>query len=325
MMFNFLILTFYCTFFFIFQKRIAHLFQLLDYPDGKNKTHSGNIPYTGGLGYLLFFALSIYLLHPSNEKFLLFDIFFENKFITILFFLLVFSIGLIDDKIFLKPSYKLIYLSIVFFLFLNLVTDFQLKNLQFMNNSFELGSFSLIFTTFCLIAFSQSFNMYDGINSQSGIYLAFVFLIFALLSGFSFFYFQIIYLLFFIYYNHKNKIFLGDNGTYLFSIIISIICIHLYKVKLIDIDQIVLIMFIPGIDMTRLFFQRIWSSTSPFKGDKNHLHHLLLKKYGQNKTNCINILICSVKTLFTVKFSAELGIAILFILYLFLTLKKNNF
>lgn len=323
MIINFLILTIYCTFFFIFQKKIANLFQLLDYPDGKNKTHVGNVPYVGGIGYLIFIILTIYLFYHTDEKFIFFGSFSENKLIILLFFSSVFFIGLIDDKFFLKPSHKLIYLSILFFLFLNLLPDYQLKNLRFMNNSIDLGSFSLIFTIFCLLAFSQSFNMYDGINSQSGIYLIFVFLIFGLLSGSLFFYFQIIYLIFFLIYNYKNKIFLGDNGTYLFSIIISIICIHLYKIRLIDIDQIFLIMFIPGIDMTRLFFQRIWNRNFPFKGDKNHLHHLLINKYGQIKTNYINILICSIKTLFTVKYSAEFGIIILFTIYFFLILNKK--
>lgn len=327
MILNFLILTLYCIFFFIFQKKIANLFQLFDYPDGKNKTHVGNVPYTGGIGYLLFIILIIYLFYHTEEKFIFFVSFSENKLIIILFFLSVFFIGLIDDKFFLKPSHKFIYLTILFFLFLNLIPDYQLKNLRFMNNSIDLGLFSVVFTIFCFLAFSQSFNMYDGINSQSGIYLAFVFLNFGLLTGSSFFYFQILYLIFFLYYNHKNKIFLGDNGTYLFSIIISIICIQLYKVGLIDIDQIILIMFIPGIDMTRLFFQRIWTSNSPFKGDRNHLHHLLINKFGQIKTNYINILICSIKTLFTVKFSAEFGIIILLTIYFFLILNKksNNF
>ena len=327
MILNFLILTLYCIFFFIFQKKIANLFQLFDYPDGKNKTHVGNVPYTGGIGYLLFIILTIYLFYHPEEKFIFFVSFSENKLIILLFFLSVFFIGLIDDKFFLKPSRKLIFLSILFFLFLNLLPDYQLKNLRFMNNLIDLGLFSLFFTIFCFLAFVQSFNMYDGINSQSGIYLVFVFLNFGLLTGSSFFYFQILYLIFFLYYNHKNKIFLGDNGTYLFSIIISIICIQLYKVGLIDIDQIILIMFIPGIDMTRLFFQRIWNSNSPFKGDRNHLHHLLINKYGQIKTNYINIVICSIKTLFTVKFSAEFGIIILLTIYFFLILNKksNNF
>ena len=39
-------------------------------------------------------------------------------------------------------------------------------------------------------------------------------------------------------------------------------------------------MLIPGIDLMRLFFLRILKKTSPFKGDKNHIHHYLIKKYS---------------------------------------------
>ena len=41
---------------------------------------------------------------------------------------------------------------------------------------------------------------------------------------------------------------------------------------------------VPGIDMLRLFIQRLLNKQNPFYGDRNHIHHLLLKKYGYNKT-----------------------------------------
>ena len=43
-------------------------------------------------------------------------------------------------------------------------------------------------------------------------------------------------------------------------------------------------MILPGFDMLRLFLQRIFNKTSPFNPDRNHLHHILLKKLNYNKT-----------------------------------------
>ena len=49
-------------------------------------------------------------------------------------------------------------------------------------------------------------------------------------------------------------------------------------------DKILLIMFLPGIDMIRLFFIRIKNKKNPFSPDRNHLHHKLLEKFGYKYT-----------------------------------------
>jgi UDP-GlcNAc:undecaprenyl-phosphate GlcNAc-1-phosphate transferase len=41
-------------------------------------------------------------------------------------------------------------------------------------------------------------------------------------------------------------------------------------------------MIIPGLDMLRLYIQRIYNKKNPFKADLNHLHHILLKKFNYN-------------------------------------------
>jgi UDP-GlcNAc:undecaprenyl-phosphate GlcNAc-1-phosphate transferase len=314
----FIALSLLCFLFFTIHKKIADFFDFFDYPDNKNKTHSVKTPYTGGVGYLIFFFFSSFLFKSYENQFFIFQTNFKNIIVIYFFFISIFFIGLIDDKFFLKPINKLVSLSLVFFLFLNFVPEFQLTNLKFLNYLIDINYFSILFTIFCLLAFSQSFNMYDGINCQSSIYLIFVFFIIGFLSNSFFFYFQILYFIFFLINNSNNKIFLGDNGTYLISIIISIFFIDLYKLSLIQIEQIILIMFVPGIDMVRLFFIRIANNKSPFVGDKNHLHHLIINKYAQIKTNFINILICSIKTLFIIKYNPVIGIFILTLIYIFL-------
>ena len=43
-------------------------------------------------------------------------------------------------------------------------------------------------------------------------------------------------------------------------------------------------MIIPGLELIRLFFFRIILGKHPFKGDKNHLHHLMIELFGTKKT-----------------------------------------
>ena len=55
--------------------------------------------------------------------------------------------------------------------------------------------------------------------------------------------------------NFLNKSFLGDSGTLLISFILSFIFIKLFNNQIIlNSDEILIYMLIPGIDMIRLFF-----------------------------------------------------------------------
>jgi hypothetical protein len=42
-------------------------------------------------------------------------------------------------------------------------------------------------------------------------------------------------------------------------------------------------MFVPGIDMIRLFIVRLLVRQNPFNGDRNHIHHMLLDALGYKK------------------------------------------
>ena len=46
-------------------------------------------------------------------------------------------------------------------------------------------------------------------------------------------------------------------------------------------------MIIPGIDLIRLFLVRISKNQNPFKPDRNHLHHIISKKFDLINTNLI--------------------------------------
>ena len=53
------------------------------------------------------------------------------------------------------------------------------------------------------------------------------------------------------------------------------------------VDDIFLLMMVPGLDFTRIFIERVIKGKSPFLGDKNHLHHIMLYKFGFLKTYLI--------------------------------------
>ena len=86
-------------------------------------------------------------------------------------------------------------------------------------------------------------------------------------------------------------------------------------------------MFLPGIDMIRLFFIRIKNKKNPFSPDRNHLHHKLLKKFGYIYTIQIviglSILPYTIAIFFNSYISLVIFIIVYFILNEFLSLEKR--
>ena len=87
-------------------------------------------------------------------------------------------------------------------------------------------------------------------------------------------------------------------------------------------EEIFLLLLIPGIDMLRLFFIRILKKQNPFKGDKNHLHHKILKKFGKSKTILIYLLIVNIPIYIYMATDKFLIFIILSTISVYLTLLK---
>ena len=135
--------------------------------------------------------------------------------------------------------------------------------------------------------------MYDGINGQSGLYIIIIFGHF-ILKDINLYFSILIFLtsLFFLILNINNKIFLGNSGSLLMALLISTMIINAYNNgKISNCEEIFILLMLPGIDMARLFIQRILNKKNPFKADNQHLHHLLLKKFSPIKVITLNSLI----------------------------------
>lgn len=263
---------------------ISKLINIYDYPNSR-KIHKKKIPLIGGF---LFF-LSIIFYACFNQ----FQINYTDNFINlflIIFLIIFFVIGLIDDKFELSSINK----TLLFFFFLFFLVYFnenlQIQNLRFitLNKSIELYEFNIVFSIFCIFLFLNAFNMYDGVNGQSGIYTIIIFMYF-LFKDINFYLSILIVItsLFFVFSNLKNKFFLGNSGSLLLALLISVMIINGYNDgKISSCEEIFILLMLPGIDMARLFIQRLSNKKNPFKADSNHLHHILLKKF-----NPINVII----------------------------------
>ena len=136
-----------------------------------------------------------------------------------------------------------------------------------MSSYIQLDSLSLIFTVLSIVIFINAFNMYDGINGQSGLYTITIFLFFIYKSHFIILSIIIIICsIFFLINNLKNKIFMGDSGSLTISFLFSILIINFYQNENSFVcEEIFIIMMLPGLDMIRLFFQRILKKKKSIK------------------------------------------------------------
>lgn len=260
-----------------------HLFDEID----RRKVHKSKIPTLGGAA--IFMGLIISTLVAENG--------FELAQIKYLLagIILVFFIGLKDDILILAPKKKLLVevLAACIIIFLG---DFRFTSLHGILGVYEIGYFwSVLLSLIAIIGITNAYNLIDGIDGlASGVamvatlffgvwfylsgYPEYAVLSFALLGSLvAFFRFNV--------FGKKNKLFMGDSGSLIIGLLISALVIRfnelnllpggLYNVKAAPAISLAVII-VPVIDTLRVFFLRILKGHSPFKPDKNHVHHWLL-------------------------------------------------
>lgn len=285
----FFIIFFFNFVLYYFYKQISLTYNIFDFPDFKRKIHKKKIPLLGGLFIILNLFL-IFLLHFfyieifDNNYFKNIESFFSFFFVAFFIYLL----GFFDDKYKLKANSKLIITTIILILAIYVDRDILLKNLNFnsINYNINLFNYSYFFTIFCLLLFINAFNMLDGINGQASTYFLFVLSIF-LIKGILLFLILalVITTSFFLFYNFKSKIFLGDSGSLLLAYIIGYIFIKSYNLEnKFSAEEIFLIMSVPGYELLRLAVTRLLNKKHPFNADNLHIHHLILKNFAFFKT-----------------------------------------
>ena len=313
----------------IYNTRISKLFKLIDKPS-KNKIHKKPTSLMGGV---IIFILFIEVLAFQYSNYL------KNIDTQILIAIctLCFFLGLVDDKINIR-SYLKLFIIFIFLLLLYFSNSLILEELYFssLDIILRLNSYGIYFTIICILLLINAYNLSDGING-----LAVIISIHWIVALFFTFEISIDHLLlplltliiigFFIY---RGKFFLGDSGSLLISSLIGLMTIYLYNLKLknniIDLsaEKFFLIFIIPGLDMLRLFIERILNKRDPFSGDNNHLHHLLLTKYKLKLTLLIYTAILSLP-FYANYFFYNIEIFIIlcsigFYFYIIYSLKKNH-
>lgn len=304
--------------------KIAEVLKIYDNPNSSRKLHTQPVPAIGGTS-LIFAIIIFYLLNIilDNNNLLI----YSN---SIIFFIASYLIGLFDDKQKLNINYRIILIILNYTLFLSIDPSLMITKIYINNPNYviQVDSFliSLTITIFCIFLLYNSINFLDGVNGNLIFLTIYWIIIFFIKSNLfsNLALFTISSLIICLIYNLRNKIFMGNSGSLLISSIIAYLFLlsHGNENKVFFSDEIVVIFLIPGLDMIRLFFLRLKNNKSPFDGDQNHLHHLLLRKYEKNKIFLYYFFISVIPYAIYILFNINIFLLLLIILIYYLVLMK---
>lgn len=252
-------------------------------------SHSGRIPYLGGVAVYLACLLSI------TAFTVLFDGLVDKSIIGRVFLgstILVF-VGIYDDLHDIPPRKKLLYQVFVSMATLVLLEGFKIDFFNLFGFQVLNQNVAFFFATFLMVSLINAFNFIDGIDglciglslSVFGFFGLLAMLIgdhsLLLLNG------ALVGALMVAFYKNVfsyRKMFLGDSGSFLMGYIISVQVImmlsgYFRELDFLDNTTPVVIMALlsyPLVDSSRVILLRIFRGVSPFSADRNHIHHALL-------------------------------------------------
>ena len=266
--------------------QLAKKKKLYDEPNHRS-SHTTVIPSLGGVAIFLGFTLSILIF---SNGFMV----HELKYIVAAT-LIMFGLGIKDDIMEIAPRTKLIG-QVFAALIVIIMGDIRFTNFHGIFGIHEINYISsVLFTVFVIIVVTNGFNLIDGIDGLasgiSGLCVAsfgvwffitgnyeYVVLSAALLGALiSFFRFNV--------FGKHNKIFMGDTGSLILGLLISILMIRFNELNVYpDFAYAVSaapaisigILAVPLFDTARVMIIRIKNKRSPFQPDKNHVHHRMI-------------------------------------------------
>lgn len=286
-----------------FMREVAKTLNLVDTPS-QRKQHTGAIPLVGGISICITLAHFIY----TNP-----DIIEHSSTFLISIVILTF-VGALDDKFDINFSIRLV-IQATLSICVMISTGIELNTLGNILGlgEIKLGPFGYIITVIAVIGVVNAFNMVDGIDGLLGGLSIVTFTSLAILlfiSGqYDLAYFCIVIVTSIVPYillnlgllKRRRKVFMGDAGSMLigFTVIWLLLLSSQNGVSppLRPVTALWLVA-LPLMDMSSVIIRRILKGSSPFKPDREHLHHIFQELgFSSNKTLFI---ICFISMLFAV-------------------------
>ncbi len=286
-------------------RKAALFLDLVDKPNAR-KVHTSPVPLVGGI-MVWIASFTAFLIFNHDWKAM------DQIMVILVGSSIILIMGVLDDKFDIKAYIKLvIQLGLAYYAF---AKGIRIDSFYGIFGIYEIPIFLQYILTLCVIAgVINAFNLMDGIDGlAAGIsivalsvltYLAvitnnyfIIFLFIALIGS----------LIGFLFYNFskKRKVFMGDAGSLFlgFIIIVSSIMMLQSSVKIGNQTKvlaiIISVMALPVFDSIRVYRKRLKRGYSPFRADKTHIHHLVLKLGLKHKYATLLIILLSLGIVIT--------------------------
>ncbi|WP_062567266.1 UDP-N-acetylglucosamine--undecaprenyl-phosphate N-acetylglucosaminephosphotransferase [Pseudoalteromonas arabiensis] len=302
-MFLDLFFTFFIAFAILFlMRKVARRVGLVDTPSGR-KMHTGNIPLVGGVAICITIVNYIYT-HPGMIN-------HANLYMLCICGLTL--VGALDDRFDLSVKIRMLVqalISVAMIYFANAELHTLGNLLGF--GEIELGIFGGLITVFAVIGSINAFNMVDGIDGLLGglsiVTFASIGILLSLVGEQSLSYLCILLVVCMVPYillnlgfvGHKRKVFMGDAGSMMIGFTVIWLLIGASQTAgnpMIRPVTALWLIAVPLMDMVAIMIRRIKQGKSPFKPDREHLHHIC-QRLGFSSLQTL-MLICFIATVFS--------------------------
>jgi UDP-GlcNAc:undecaprenyl-phosphate GlcNAc-1-phosphate transferase len=251
----------------------------MDRPDGVRKIHHRETPLIGGLALLV----------PSFGAAVLYGIGFPHApftFTDIAASTLMLAVGVADDRLDLSARWRFSALIFIIFLAFSVNHLFVLNAIKLgafgYHVSWSLGPFAAPVTALMIIGFVNAANMADGMNGQLlgsvVVWAGFIASYLGVHDGVAFITVACCGCVT-LAFNLRGRLFAGSSGAYAASLFVGLGAIAAYRLAngRMSADLPLVWFWLPILDCVRLMARRLWEGRSPFAGDRNHIHHILLE------------------------------------------------
>ena len=261
---------------------------------GDRASHKGSTPFFGGIA--IFTGIICSLLFWAD---------IENIQYILVSILIVFIFGILDDLLQITAFEKLIGQIIASWILIFL-GDIQIDSMHGVLGVYDLPLWiGTLFTVFVVIVITNGYNLIDGVDGLAGgigLLSSFSFGVIALImeqTDMALIAFTLMGALFgFLKYNvFPARIFMGDTGSLVVGMILSILAINCIKYglvtetfKLQNKGPLLAISFlaIPLFDSLRVFVIRSIKGNGPLVAGRDHIHHVFLDlNYGHKYTSLV--------------------------------------
>ncbi|WP_187992538.1 UDP-N-acetylglucosamine--undecaprenyl-phosphate N-acetylglucosaminephosphotransferase [Vibrio harveyi] len=261
-------------------RKVAKKIGLVDNPNAR-KLHDGAVPLVGGISICL--VLAQYLTFKPDT--------IEHSWLYLLCIGTLTVVGAIDDKIDLSFKVRMGMQALLSIVMMK-AAGIELHNL---GNMFGLGEISLgwlgtIITIFAVIGAINAFNMVDGIDGLLGALsivtlgaLAYLLQVDSQHGEAYLCVVIIVAMLPYIFMNlgilgRERKVFMGDAGSMMIGFTVIWLLLGVSQTEqtepLIRPVTALWLIALPLMDMAAIMIRRVRRGDSPFKPDREHLHHI---------------------------------------------------